>query len=218
MMERKRRRRLDADAARTLILDVAEKQLAAVGPSGIRLQEVAADAGVSHPTVLHHFGSREQLVRAVIARSLDAINTNLIEAMRAARGDEEQLESLLENVGNVLQESGHARVVMWLALEGHRVNAINAPLGTVVDAAHSLRLELMGPKRTNPPSREDTARTVALTTLALLGCAVVGPMVLENAGLGDSPQEMKKFRTWMAHVVLDYLNRGAREGIGPLGE
>ncbi|MGH7329781.1 MAG: TetR/AcrR family transcriptional regulator, partial [Polyangiaceae bacterium] len=58
----KPRRRLDAEAARKLILDATERRLVRVGPSGIRLQEVAKDAGVSHPTVLHHFGSRELLV------------------------------------------------------------------------------------------------------------------------------------------------------------
>ena len=46
---------------------------------------VAADAGVSHPTVLHHFGSRDLLVKAVIARSLQAINATLVEAIGADR-------------------------------------------------------------------------------------------------------------------------------------
>ncbi len=207
MKERKPRRRLDADAARTLILDVTEKRLAEVGPSGIRLQEVAADAGVSHPTVLHHFGSREQLVQAVIARSLDAINRNLIAAMEASSGDEQQLETLLENVGNALQESGHARVVMWLALEGYRANAAEVPLGLVVDAAHALRLTKLSGENSVLPTRQDTGRAVVLTTLALLGSAVAGPMVLENAGMANSPQEVKKFRAWFARIVFDYLTR-----------
>ena len=99
-----------------------------VGPSGIRLQEVAKDAGVSHPTVLHHFGSRELLVKAVIERSLRAINVSLVEAITASGGDERQLEALLENLATVLERSGHARIVMWLALEGHRIDAAEAHL------------------------------------------------------------------------------------------
>src|SRR5579871_2169432 len=81
------RRRLDAAAARELILDATEKRLIVAGPAGIRLQEVAADAGVSHPTVLHHFGSRELLVRAVVLRSIRSIATALVEAITRSTGD-----------------------------------------------------------------------------------------------------------------------------------
>jgi AcrR family transcriptional regulator len=207
MTERKQRRRLDAETARTLILDATEKRLAAVGPSGIRLQEVAADAGVSHPTVLHHFGSRELLVKAVIERSLRAINASLIEALQASSGDEQQLEALLENVGNVLEQSGHARVVMWLALEGHRVGEGDAMnLGDVVGAAHAIRLSRRekGPM----PTREDTARTVVLATLALIGGAVVGPMLLKNAGLGEGADESTRFRHWLARFLIEHLDGG----------
>jgi AcrR family transcriptional regulator len=80
------RRRRDAAAAREAILDAAEKQLVVTGPSGIRLQEVAKEAGVSHPTVLHHFGSREALVKAVCTRSVHAIHVGLVEAIASSTG------------------------------------------------------------------------------------------------------------------------------------
>src|SRR5215475_4295669 len=136
----RKRRRLDADVTREMILDVTEKQLAAVGPSGIRLQDVAREAGVSHPTVLHHFGSRAGLVKAVIARSLKTINASLVEAINASAGDEAMLETILENVAVALESTGNARVMMWLALEGHRIDPAEAHLADVVDAAHALRL------------------------------------------------------------------------------
>ncbi len=45
--------------------------MAAGGPAGLRLQEVAKAAGVSHPTILHHFGSREGLIQALNLRSVE---------------------------------------------------------------------------------------------------------------------------------------------------
>ncbi|MGH7281815.1 MAG: TetR/AcrR family transcriptional regulator [Polyangiaceae bacterium] len=199
----KPRRRLDAEAARKLILDATERRLVRVGPSGIRLQEVAKDAGVSHPTVLHHFGSRELLVKAVIERSVRAINASLVEAITASRGDERQLEALLENVAAVLERSGHARIVMWLALEGHRIEAAEAHLTDVVDAVHALR---MAETECAPrPKREDTARTVVLAALALFGGALLAPALLDNAGLGDGAREAPKFRAWLARVLLEHL-------------
>lgn len=203
-MKKKRRRRLDADVAREMILDVTEKRLAAVGPSGIRLQEVAREAGVSHPTVLHHFGSRAELVKAVIARSLETINAGLVEAINASSGDEAALEAVLENVALALESSGHARVMMWLALEGHRIDPAEAHLGDVVDAAHALRLSRRGGKPN--PTRDDTARSIVLATLALLATAVIGEPILENAGLEGRARETKSFRAWLAKLLIAHLD------------
>lgn len=204
-MPTKKRRRLDAEAARELILDATEKRLVTSGPSGIRLQEVAADAGVSHPTVLHHFGSREALVKAVIARSLRAINASLVEAIVASSGDEKKLEGLIENVARVFEKSGHARVALWLALEGQSIDSAEARLHEVVDAAHSLRLART--KHKKPPAREDTARTVVLAALALMADAVLGATMRENAGLGGDERSSVEFRRWLARLLLDHLDR-----------
>jgi AcrR family transcriptional regulator len=200
----KPRRRLDADAARALILDATEKRLVGVGPSGIRLQEVAADAGVSHPTVLHHFGSRELLVKAVIARALHSINATLVAAINASSGDERQLEAMIDGVAVALDEKGHGRVITWLALEGHRIDSADVRLSDVVDAAHAMRL---GRKRHGKrPTREDTGRTVVLAALALVGGSVLAPMMLENAGLGADPRATADFRTWLARLLIGYFD------------
>jgi AcrR family transcriptional regulator len=198
-----RRRRLDAEDARELILDATARRMVVVGPSGIRLQEVAADAGVSHPTVLHHFGSRELLVKAVITRALRAMNAALVEALQASRGDEEQLETVLEDVAAVLEKTGHARVILWLALEGHRIEA-EVRLLDVVQATHALRLARN--KSARKPTREDTARTVVLASLALVGGAVLAPALLENAGLAADEDARARFRRWVTRLLFKHLD------------
>jgi AcrR family transcriptional regulator len=200
----KPRRRLDAAAARELILDATEKRLVVAGPSGIRLQDVAAEAGVSHPTVLHHFGNREALVKAVISRSLRAINAALVDAITASQGDEEQLEAMIENVATTFERSGHARVVMWLALEGHRIEGAEVRLADVVDATHALRLSRK--KHAKKPTREDTARTVVLAALALVGGAILGRTLLENAGIGGDARVEAQFRSWLARLLIAHLD------------
>ena len=72
------RRRRTADVARQEILEAAERRLAQSGPQGLRLQDVAADVGISHPAVLHHFGSREALVHAVIERAIVKLQEDLV--------------------------------------------------------------------------------------------------------------------------------------------
>lgn len=199
----KPRRRLESAAARELILDATEKRLIVVGPSGIRLQEVAADAGVAHSTVLHHFGSRDLLVKAVIARSLQATNATLVEAIGTSSGDPKQLEAMIENVAMALERTGHGRVMMWLALEGHRIDSADVRLSDVVGATHAIRVTRKA--KGTKPSREDTARTVVLVALALVGGSVLAPSFLANAGL-TSTHAASEFRAWLARVLLAHFD------------
>ena len=66
MTEPARRVRRTPEEAKRLILETAQALVARTGPQGLRLQDIAAEAGISHPLILHHFGSREGLVRALI--------------------------------------------------------------------------------------------------------------------------------------------------------
>jgi len=65
---------LPADEARTRILTAAERKLAEVGPEQLRLTELAAELGISHQAILYHYGSREELVSAVLAHAIARIN------------------------------------------------------------------------------------------------------------------------------------------------
>src|SRR5690242_16224301 len=96
------RRRRTGEEARSAILDAAERRLVASGPAGIRLQEVAADVGVSHPTVLHHFTSREGLVEAVVGRALDSLQAALLAAVRTSPKGPDQVGELLDAVFDTL--------------------------------------------------------------------------------------------------------------------
>ena len=79
-----KRLRRTPEEARRLILDTAQDLIARSGPEGLRLQEIAAAAGISHPLILHHFGSREGLVRALVQQAVDELRDKLIPAMGSA--------------------------------------------------------------------------------------------------------------------------------------
>lgn len=203
----KPRRRLDAAAARQLILDAAEKRMIVVGPSGIRLQEVAADAGVSHPTVLHHFGSRELLVKAVITRSIEQINASMVEALQQADANGDALaETMLEHVRAALERTGHARVLVWLALEGHSVDAANTKLTDIVDAAHALRLGRTTKRGSKRPTRDDTAYTIVLSALVVIAGSLLVPTLLANSGLPSDARATAAFRSWFARMLLAHFD------------
>jgi AcrR family transcriptional regulator len=200
------RKRRTAQEARKEILDATEKLLDKVGPGGIRLQEVAAQVGVSHPAILHHFGSREGLVDAVIKRSLENLEAHLVRTF-AARVDRDGASSLVEDIFGVLGDGGHARLIAWLILSGH-ADVDDAEGGgarilqKVTDAIHALRVQARGE---NAASREDTLFAVMMAAFTMFAEGVGAQVFARNAGLGDDPAVAKRFRGWFAELLLQHL-------------
>jgi AcrR family transcriptional regulator len=64
----------DPDATRAAILDAAQARLLAQGPSGLVLDAVAAEAGVSKGGLLYHFPSKEALVAGLTRRMLEGFD------------------------------------------------------------------------------------------------------------------------------------------------
>lgn len=65
------------ETARDRILDTAESRLLAEGPSGLVLDGIAADAGMSKGGLLYHFPSKEALVAGLCERMLDRFEGTL---------------------------------------------------------------------------------------------------------------------------------------------
>ncbi len=61
-----RTRDRESEATRRAILDAAEQLLATVGEQGLSIREVCARAGVTAPTIYHHFGDKAALVARVV--------------------------------------------------------------------------------------------------------------------------------------------------------
>ena len=83
--KRGKRQRRTPEEARRLILETAQALIASTGPDGLRLQDIAAAAGISHPLILHHFGSREGLVRALTRQAVAELRDKLVAAIEFER-------------------------------------------------------------------------------------------------------------------------------------
>ncbi|MGH7857296.1 MAG: TetR/AcrR family transcriptional regulator, partial [Candidatus Binatia bacterium] len=55
-----------SEATRRAILDAAEELIARHGEEGLSIREVCARAGVTPPTIYHHFGDKASLVERVV--------------------------------------------------------------------------------------------------------------------------------------------------------
>src|SRR6202011_5672339 len=108
---RVKRLRRTPEKARGLILGTAQSLIGSTGPEGLRLQDIAAAAGISHSLILHHFGSREGLVRALTQQAAAEVRDELVAAVGSS---EYSVEQLLDRVFGTFRD-GLAQRLAWLA-------------------------------------------------------------------------------------------------------
>ncbi len=193
------RRRLRADEAQKRILEAAEKQLTKVGPEGLRLTDLARVLGVSHPAILHHFGSREGLVAAVVRHALHTLNEQLLAALSRGPAAPGRAE-LMDMVAEVYGERGFARLLAWLLLSGRAAKPVRGgtdmPLKQLAEAAHALHAAKF------PEARyEDTLFELQLGAIALLGDAIFGDAVRRASGAPATPATAREFRGRLAALL-----------------
>lgn len=189
--------------ARERILEVAGRMLRDVGPDGLRLQEIAREVGVSHPAILHHFGSRAGLVHAVVERSVRTVEADVARSLVA--GDAEQdPAALIESSFRALTERGHGRLVAWLALSDTGERRVMSQLGEVAGLVHAMRVRKHEERGLPPPPQEDTTFIVTLASFALLGDAICGNL-LRASMPGKHDPKGERFRHWLAERLVDML-------------
>lgn len=75
-------------SAREHLLDVAERHFTRHGLTGVRLRDLAQDAGLHHATLYHHApGGKTQLYAEVMARALRRHEVNLTARLAQHQGD-----------------------------------------------------------------------------------------------------------------------------------
>ncbi len=151
------RRRRSAQETRSAILEAAERRLLIGGPEAIRLQEIAADAGISHPAILHHFGSREGLVEAMVLRGIGRLQAQFIEGWPSAK--EPDIEGVLERFYEVASHRGMARLLAWLILSGRAYGAMKPGVfKPAAERMHAGRVRRAQNEGRRSPELEETLR------------------------------------------------------------
>ena len=200
LKEKRIRRR--PEEARALILEAAEARMTAEGPAGLRLQDVARAAGVSHPTILHHFGNREGLVRALNQRSLEALRNSVIARLEAAQSGDDSIRQTF-----AAYRDGLAQRILWLIQSA----TPETPSGLrffdeIVDALHAVRVKFASPGTV--PDIEDTRAVIHLTTIAAFGDAVIGPRIRQGDDAAARAAR-DRFEGWFKDLLDLYLRNKA---------
>ena len=200
MTEPARRVRRTPEEAKRLILETAQALVARTGPQGLRLQDIAAEAGISHPLILHHFGSRAGLVRALTREAAAELKDRLVAAMTQP---EYSIGEQLDQVFDAFR-GGLAQRLAWLAVEypdgGPASNALL--LLEIVDTLHARRAAAAAPG--SEIARSDTEWLIHLVATSAFGEAMYGPQLRRSAGIEGDEDSARQFRTWFAALIREH--------------
>ncbi len=211
-----RRKRRTADQARREILDAAQRRLVEGGPDAIRLQDIARDVGISHPAILHHFGSREGLLGALDERAIRAL-TNDVARVLSLDGEREVTGAqLIERVAEAMEEQGLARLIAWWSLRGPSQDGSLDPARLVVEAAELIRDRLLrSDVPGSSPPLDHLVFGVRLAVVAMFGDALIGDELTQRPA-AEREAERHRFRAWLADLLLTGLTQ--RPASDPDGE
>ena len=171
----------------------------------MRLETVAKAAGVSHPTILHHFGSRDGLIQALNLRAVEQLRTVLIGVLGSAPGGSENAIAPIF----AAYRNGLAQRMVWLMQSG---SFIIGPAGLpmldeMVLALHALRERLAGPGV--KVDLADTRAIVHLTTFAAFGDAILGKRLRQAQGPAEEIAQREWFENWFSALLNDYISSKA---------
>ncbi len=192
-----KRVRRTPDEARRLILDAAQAAIARTGPEGLRLHDIAAAAGVSHPLILHHFGSRAGLVRALTREAIIELSDKLVVAMAEPdHSTEEQLGRVFDAFRN-----GLGQRLAWLATVDPDGDESAAAMiqREFADRVHARRVALAPPGTI--VEREESLFLVHLIATAALGDAIYGVQFRRSGGLPEGAETDRRFFAWLAALI-----------------
>ncbi|MEM1230197.1 MAG: TetR/AcrR family transcriptional regulator [Pseudomonadota bacterium] len=213
--DRPKRVRRTPEQAKQLILENAAERLKQQGLEGLNLTGVAEDAGISHATIIHHFGSSDGM-RQALAEHMTA--TLLQDVMEALQRDVAP-EALCQNLFRTIVDNGHARLMAWLAVDGTQDLAPRpaalAPLfeGVIEQVAQVLHCQTGAAENPSPPRPEDLLRArniVLLVATTAIGLGIGGDRLGTLLGMADPTSG--EFPGWLADLVTQHADDSARSG------
>ncbi len=161
-----------AEDTRTALMDALVRLLARGSVAGLSVRHIAAEAGVNHGLVHRHFGSKEELVRATIARLSARVH-----AEQAAGGG-----MSASSFEGLRQRPEVALVVARACLDGpHDLLALAAPPPERIRELTAPMRRALG--KLGFAREGDAAVLNALGTAALLGWFVFRPLLASGYDL-----------------------------------
>jgi AcrR family transcriptional regulator len=169
---------------RLRVLDAAERLFYSDGIAVTGVDAVARGAGVSVVTLYKHFGSKDGLVAAVLARRLESWLEVWRGQVAAADDPRSKVLAVFDAVTEFRRRSGPTQWCTFLATASERGPADDAPAELVARDTEVLRADLERLARAAEPERaEEVVETVLLVYNGVL-CSLLRGQPTDAAAVG----------------------------------
>jgi AcrR family transcriptional regulator len=192
-----------SDDVKTRILAAATRHFSAAGYAATSIQRVASDAGVTRPTLVYHFGSKEGLRDAVIDQLLGHWKDTIPAILTAATSRGDRFQAALDVFLRFFAEEPHrARLLVREMLD--RPEAMRELFRTHLQPFTALLTDALraGRAKGSYPADLDPEAYILHVLTAALGTLAVGAAT--EAVLVEPPTEARR---------LDELVRIARTAL-----
>jgi len=173
-----RRRRRSAEEARDEAVGAAREILLSKGPDAVTLKAVAAEIGMTHTNLLHHFGSAEELQSALMSRMVRDLNAALGDAVAHLRSEEGAPRALVDMVFDAFDKGGAGQLAAWIALSGKQtqLEPVQQAVGELVNA---IKDKFAGH---SAEAHQGVTSAVLFIALCAFGDAIIGAPLVEMLG------------------------------------
>jgi TetR/AcrR family transcriptional regulator len=184
--------------SRSKILEAAARLFAEQGFSAVSLREIADRVGITKPSLLYHFASKDLLREEVLTELFDHWSTRLPGLLRAVTTGEGQLEALLDELTTFFRERpDRTQLVVREILDRpaemqRRIGGSLGPLVTLV--ADSMRKgQAKGLLRGGVDPEAFVLHMVGLAVSMVIAAPVVAPVLGGDQGCaGRQEKELRR--------------------------
>jgi AcrR family transcriptional regulator len=184
-----------ADDRRACILDVAERLLAERGYDFVTVRDIAAAAGVTHPLIYYHWGSKRDLLAAVLER-----NQTRVRSLTADLTDPR--EAVLAIIEDYLEAGRLYLLIMARSFLGGM--PVRDWPGGYPGMEAALRVLLAAGPPDDPEWDEQVRGVVSLVTAMLCGWVLMGEQIMDVAAVPQARRPDERRR--LVQAVDDLLS------------
>jgi AcrR family transcriptional regulator len=196
----KPRRRRSPEEARAQALACARRLLIERGPTGVTLNAVAREIGVTHGALIHHFGSAAELQSALMGGMVRDLTAALQVAVVRVRADDAAPRTLVDIVFDAFGEGGAGPLAAWIALWNHyeHLEPVREAVGELIQALdHTVRSAGARSPRHIPSA-------LLLLTLCAFGDAMIGGPL--RGMLGRDPEAARRIVAGLLPALIDEID------------
>ncbi len=180
----------DTERSKAAILEAARRLFAEGDFSAVSIRDIAEAAGVSHGLVQHHFGTREQLVAAVIRSEIDEFAATPRALPEDATADD--LERLRDELkAGMSRFHDYALLVMRAELAGVEPEKLLDPEARTPAMALAASVRHLQARTAPRSGRLDPDLVSAYVNASIFAFAAMAPWLMTSVGLEPQDYEAR---------------------------